>query len=179
MRILLALCCCAALGTQAEVFDASVIAVVDGDTLLVLQDGHKIKVRLDHIDAPEKAQPFGKQSRNSLRELVGGKRVIIDCRASDQYGRLIGLVVADGRNINLEQVRRGMAWADAFRRKHHPQQAPHTSDSVEQTQPSFSDPYLMIQDEARQSLRGLWAQTDPLPPWRWRKLHPWDKRGTQ
>ena len=111
MRALLALCCCVALSTQAETFTAKVIVVMDGDTVMVLREGQKIKIRLANIDAPEKEQPFGKQSRDSLLEMVGKKQVQIDSQAVDQYGRLVGLISVDGLNVNEEQVRRGMAWA--------------------------------------------------------------------
>ena len=70
----------------------------------------KIKIRLANIDAPEKDQPFGKQSRDSLLELVGKKQIQIDSRAVDQYGRTVGFISVDGLNVNQEQVRRGMAW---------------------------------------------------------------------
>ena len=51
---------------QAAEFSAKVIAVLDGDTLLVLRGGSRIKVRLADIDAPEKDQPHGMVSRETL-----------------------------------------------------------------------------------------------------------------
>jgi endonuclease YncB( thermonuclease family) len=79
-----------------------------------LRGGQKLKVRLADIDAPEKDQPFGQQSRDSLLEMVGKKQVQIDSRAVDQYGRTVGLITLDGRNVNQEQVKRGMAWAYSY-----------------------------------------------------------------
>jgi endonuclease YncB( thermonuclease family) len=164
LRALVALCCCLALGAHAEIFTARVIVVMDGDTLMVLRDGHKTKIRLAEIDAPEvghagmggvppnsqKEQPFGRQSRESLKELVGRKQVRVQSRAVDRYGRIIGLVSVDGLDVNQEQVRRGYAWAG------------------ERSQPT----YPILQNEARQAGRGLWGQGDPLQPWLWRKQHP-------
>ena len=152
MRALLALCCCAALSTQAEIFTAKVIVVTDGDTVIVLRDGQKVKTRLANIDAPEKAQPFGKQSRDSLLEMVGKKQVQIDSQAVDQYGRLVGLISVDGLNVNEEQVRRGMAWEYSHFHR--------------------DETYRALQNEARQAQRGLWTQYNPQAPWQWRKLHP-------
>lgn len=152
MTKLMALCCCLALSAQAETFSAKVIVVMDGDTVMVLRDGHKTKVRLANIDAPEKDQPFGKQSRDSLLEMVGKKQVQIDSQAVDQYGRIVGSISLDGRSINREQVQRGMAWEYSH----------YHSDKT----------YLGLQSDAQQARRGLWSQTGPQPPWQWRKLHP-------
>ncbi|MDH2917002.1 MAG: thermonuclease family protein [Gallionella sp.] len=151
MRTLLTLLCCVALNAQAETFDAKVIMVMDGDTVMVLKGKQKIKVRMVHIDAPEKDQAFGKQSRESLQEMVGKKTVRIDSQAVDQYGRVIGMISVDGVNVNQEQIKRGMAW--------------------ENTHFHSDKRYLAMQAEAQQSRHGLWAQTDPEAPWSWRKLH--------
>lgn len=152
MRLLIASLCCVALSVQAETFNAKVIAVMDGDTVMVLRDGHKVKIRMANIDAPEKSQEFGQQSRDSLLEMVGKKQVQIDSQAVDQYGRVVGLIKVDGRDVNQEQVKRGMAWEYS----HY-----HTDKT-----------YIGLQSEAQQSRRGLWKQTSPQAPWQWRKLHP-------
>lgn len=152
MKTLLALCCCIALGAQAETFSAKVIAVMDGDTVMVLRDGQKLKVRLANIDAPEKDQVFGKQSRESLLAMVNKKQVQIDSQAVDQYGRIVALVSVDGRNVNQEQVKRGMAW--------------------EYSHYHADKTYIALQNDAQQLRRGLWVQPHPLAPWQWRKLHP-------
>ena len=165
MKVLCVLLCSFVLSAQAETFSAKVIAVMDGDTVMVLRDGHKIKVRLANIDAPEvghagmgdkspnsqKDQTFGQQSRDSLLEMVGKKQVQIDSQAVDQYGRIVGLISVDGRNVNQEQVRRGMAWEYSH----------YHSDKT----------YIGLQSEAQQARRGLWTQTSPEAPWQWRKLH--------
>ena len=152
MRALIALCYGLALSAQAETFSAKVIVVMDGDTVMVLRDGHKTKIRLANIDAPEKDQPFGKQSRDSLVELVGKKQVHVESQAVDQYGRIIGLISADGYNVNQEQVQRGFAWEYSHF---------HTDKT-----------YISLQSDAQKARRGLWAQTNPQEPWQWRKLHP-------
>ena len=51
-----------------------VVSVADGDTITVLDaDKTQHKIRLNGIDAPEKAQPFGQRSKQSLSDLVFGK----------------------------------------------------------------------------------------------------------
>jgi endonuclease YncB( thermonuclease family) len=145
--------------------------------------GQKLKVRLANIDAPEvghagmggvppnsqKDQPFGKQSRDSLLEMVGRKQVQIDSRAVDQYGRIVGLVLQGNRNINEEQVRRGFAWAakgwGKGRRK-----APKPHAAAQRAH--AGEIYISLENDARQARRGLWAQDNPQAPWQWRKQHP-------
>lgn len=68
-----------------------------------------MKVRLESIDAPEFAQPFGSASRRSLTELIKGKRVALRCSKIDHYRRRICLVFAGAVDINREQLRRGLA----------------------------------------------------------------------
>lgn len=136
----------------ADEFNVKVIAVLDGDTIMVLRDGAKVKIRMANIDAPEKDQAFGMQSRQSLLEMVLKKQVHINSQAVDQYGRVVGLVSLDGRSINEEQVRRGMAW--------------------EYSHFHSDRGYIALQSEAQQARRGLWGQSSPLAPWQWRKTHP-------
>src|SRR3989338_4246365 len=141
------------IGSLAEAADFSgkVIAVLDGDTLLVLRGGKPVKVRLAEIDAPEKAQPYGAASQESLAGLVMGKQVHVASRAVDDYGRLVATVSIDETNVNHEQVRRGMAWE--YSRFH-------------------SNRELMaLQRDAQQARRGLWAG-DAIEPSQWRKQHP-------
>lgn len=138
---------------HAEKFNARVIAVMDGDTVMVLRDNKKIKVRLANIDAPERAQAFGSESRQSLIERVLQKQVQVNSQAVDSYGRMIAEINVAGYSVNEEQVRSGMAWEYS-----HFHRNPH---------------YLALQSEARQARRGLWASADsPMPPEQWRKLHP-------
>ena len=137
----------------AEEFDAKVIVVMDGDTVMVLRDGKKIKVRLANIDAPESDQAFGKESRQALADRVLKKQVRIKSQAVDSYGRMIAEISLDGSSVNEEQVSKGMAWANSrFHRNKR---------------------YLELDKQARQSNRGLWAKgTQAISPEQWRKSHP-------
>lgn len=137
---------------QGAEFVAKVIAVLDGDTVLIKGAKGLKKIRMAGIDAPEKAQTFGETSRRSLAEMVLGKQVMVASEAVDQYGRMVAHLSVDGLDVNAEQIRRGMAWE--YSRFH--------NDRV----------LLALQEEARRAPRGLWALNDPMPPWEWRKLHP-------
>ena len=98
--------------------DASGRAVViDGDTL----DVGGIRVRLEGIDAPERAQschqgngsrwPCGRRATRELRRLVKGKVVRCLSRGRGSYGRMLGVCYVGRIEINAELVRRGLAWA--------------------------------------------------------------------
>jgi micrococcal nuclease len=141
-------------------FSARVIAVLDGDTVLILRQlpasGERrargpVKIRLAEIDAPEKEQAYGASSHNALAEMVLHKQIRVHIVAVDKYGRSVAQLVVDGLSVNEEMVRRGMAWE--YSRFH--------SDRS----------FIALEAEARQSRRGLWAQRDPTPPWQWRKQH--------
>lgn len=139
--------------SRAETFNAKVIAVLDGDTVLVARPGKRpAKVRLASIDAPEKAQPYGARSRQALAELVLGHEVRVDTVATDKYGRWVAQLTRDGHSVNQQQVSSGMAWE--YSHFHRDRE------------------YAALQHEAQQARRGLWAQPDPVPPWEWRKSHP-------
>ncbi len=142
---------CMAGWTQAADFAGKVIAVLDGDTLLVLRGSKPVKVRLAGIDAPEKDQPYGIASQQSLAELVMDKQVRVVSRAVDDYGRLVANVFLGEINVNHEQVGHGMAWAySRFDSKHD---------------------LLALQRDAQQAGRGLWAD-EAIEPVKWRRQHP-------
>lgn len=95
----------------AETITGKVIGVIDGDTIEVL-DATKTprRIRLEGIDAPEKAQPFGARYKQHLSDQVFGKQVEVLSNKTDKYGRTAGKVVIGGKDANLEQVRSGFAW---------------------------------------------------------------------
>jgi micrococcal nuclease len=153
MRLFLFLLLCIASAVYAEEFDARVIAVMDGDTVLVLRDGNKIKVRMANIDAPELAQVHGKESRQALVERVLQKKVRIKSQAVDSYGRMIAELSVDGRSVNEEQLQNGMAW--------------------EYSHYHSNKRLLSLTSEAQQAQRGLWGQpVQAIAPEQWRKTHP-------
>jgi micrococcal nuclease len=139
------------LPAMAGHYTAKVIWVMDGDTVLVLKAGRKIKIRLAEIDAPEKDQDYGIASRDSLIRMVLHREVQVDTLAVDKYGRTVALLQVPGLKVNEEQVKRGMAWEYSH----------YHSDRH----------YIALQHEAQQAGRGLWTQPNPVPPWIWRKQH--------
>lgn len=133
----------------ASEFTGLVVGVADGDTLTVLTpEKERVRVRLDQIDAPEKGQPFGDKSRQSLAGLSFQKTVRVVDHGDDRYGRTIGTVYVDRLNVNNEQLRRGMARV--------------------YVRYAREDQLFAIEQEARQLRRGLWTDAKPMPPWAWR-----------
>ena len=88
---------------NAETFTAQVIAVIDGDTVIVQQAGKKTTIRLAGIDAPEKLQEFGSASRDALAALVLRKDVHVTTKTVDDYGRVAALLQI-GRKIGRAHV---------------------------------------------------------------------------
>ena len=87
-----------------------VISVGDGDTITVLNNGQKSRVRFACLDAPESSQKGGKASTNRLKQLIPvGTKVDLDIVDTDRYGRLVGVVSKGNLNINLTMVREGQA----------------------------------------------------------------------
>lgn len=127
-----------------------VIAVKDGDTIEAINDSTRqtITVRLAHVDAPEKSQAFGKAAKQFVSEFCYNKTVSIDVQETDRYGRAVAVVYVNGRNMNLEIVKAGLAW-------HYKQ---YSKDK------SFAE----AEAAARSEARGLWQQSNPTPPWQFR-----------
>jgi micrococcal nuclease len=95
-------------GESATVVPGS---IHDGDTLRIRQGEKVMKVRLCGIDAPELAQPLGVESRNYLRRLVGDGSVRVLVVERDRYDRTVAeLFLVDGRSVNVEIVKAGMAY---------------------------------------------------------------------
>lgn len=134
----------------AKTIEGKVISVADGDTLtLVDANREKVKVRLGQIDAPESAMPYGGKAKQALADKVFGKQVSIAVETKDRYGRVVGVVWLQGKEINLQLLEEGMAWW----------YKDYSSDKR----------YQAAQEQARQAKKGLWEQANPQAPWEWRK----------
>lgn len=135
----------------AEVLHGVCSRVSDGDTLILTQPGRQeITIRLHGIDAPEKAQDYGKAAQERLSELVSGKTIRVVTRSTDRYGRVIARVYRDELDINLTLVQEGCAW-------HYVRYAPHALELAE------------AETLACAGKAGLWQNPAPIPPWEYRQ----------
>ena len=89
----------------AETVKGKIIRVIDGDTVVARTvDNKKIKIRLSGIDAPEKKQAYGIESKKFLENLISSKIVKISISKKDKYKRYLGMIFLNKTNINLELV---------------------------------------------------------------------------
>jgi endonuclease YncB( thermonuclease family) len=100
---------CLPFSARADTFEAAVVRIIDGDSLIVLGQRQEIRVRLKEIDAPEMKQAFGKRSQQSLAQICEKKTARVSWTEKDRNGRTLGRVWCGGIDANAEQVRRGMA----------------------------------------------------------------------
>ena len=129
---------------------AKVVGVKDGDTFVVLNEKKEIVVRLEHIDAPEKNQPFGNKAKQFASDFCFGKTVVVIGNGKkDRNGRWIGEIFFKNQNLGKELVRNGLAWH--YKRY------------------SKSENYADLEAAARKKKIGLWRDKDPVAPWNWRK----------
>ncbi len=132
------------------------ISIDDGETItLFYSSDAQYRIRLEGIDAPELHQSFGEQSRQSLSGMIFGKDVSVSYQKIDQYGRLVGKILLDGKDINLEQVKAGLAW--------------HYKEYQREQTPEDRDAYAKAEAEARAARRGLWQDSNPIEPYQFRK----------
>ena len=131
-----------------------VIGVKDGDTVEVLYYQLPIVIRLEHIDAPEKKQPFGTVSKQKLSDLCFGKTVTIVSRGKkgnyDSRGRMIAEILVNNKlNVNKEMLKSGLAW-------HYKKY-------------SSSTVYAQLENTAKKTKVGLWSDKNPIAPWNFRR----------
>jgi endonuclease YncB( thermonuclease family) len=128
-----------------------VIGIKDGDTFVVLIEGKEQVVRLEHIDCPEKKQPFGTKAKQFASDLCFGQFVQLNHNDKyDRNNRLIAeIILTNGVNVNKELVNNGLAWH--FKKY---------SDNQE---------YAELEVNARNNLIGIWSEPNQIAPWVWRK----------
>lgn len=139
-----------------------VIRVADGDTLTIMEsDYSKVPVRLSDIDAPETShgrkkpgQPFSQASKQSLMTQVMGHKVTATCYEVDLRKRSVCTVFVADQDVNLEQLRRGMAWV-------------YQANMAYVRNPQSPAAHA----QAQAAGVGLWAANSakPIPPWQWRR----------
>ena len=131
--------------------NASVVRVVDGDTIVADISGKSEKIRMIGFNTPESVDPrkpvecFGKEASARMKELLPPHtpiRLERDAESRDVYGRLLAYVYrsSDSMFVNLEMVSEGYAHVLSI--------APNTT---------YADRFRSAERVARDATRGLWA----------------------
>jgi micrococcal nuclease len=142
-------------------WEGVVTRVVDGDTIHVKDTMNRDNIiRLYGIDAPEmrspgllgkwKPQPYSREAALTLTDLTLNKTVEVTPRSQDPYGRTVAEVAVGMVDVSAYMLSTGCAWYYKQFAKNRPT-------------------YALLELQAKQQQLGLWAQTNPVPPWEWRK----------
>ena len=134
---------------QFKPIEATVIRVVDGDTIRVRARGKEHTVRFIGVDTPETVHPtkavqhFGAEASAYTKAALEGKTVTLEADPTgdtvDRYGRLLRYVLLDGENFNARLIREG--YGHAIRRFRY----------------SLKAQFIRLEDSARKAGRGLWS----------------------
>lgn len=164
-------CVLAPVAGYAAALSGTVVTVIDGDTVVVRDAiARRHEVRIAGIDAPEMRQAYGARSRRHLAELLYGRAVTVSWYKHDRYGRVLARIAVGVRepcgaatctrqvDVGHAQIAAGLAWHD---REHLDEQT-----AEERVR------YGRAEQDARARRAGLWAEARPMPPWRYRHLHP-------
>ena len=133
----------------------TLVSVGDGDTVRVTsQQAEKVTIRLACIDAPETSQgTSGKWSSQTLKRLIQGKSLSLKPQVKDRYGRTVAEIYVGKRNINLQMVQVGAAYAYRQYLKKCNRQA-----------------YLQAENAAIRKGLGVWGPYKPAQvPWEYRR----------
>ena len=89
------------------------------------------------------------KSKEHLSDSVAGKFVVVEYEKRDFYKRILGKVLLSNQDMNLEQIKVGLAW---HYKKYQDEQT--TTDRMKYSKAGL---------DARHNKRGLWTEHDPSP----------------
>ena len=137
-------------------WSGKVVNVSDGDTAKIVRSdtSEQVKVRFAGIDSPEKKQAYGQAAKKYVNGLIAGKIVRVEPVATDRYGRTVGYIWLNSKEINLKIVAAGYAWM-------YRQYSPKPKNRAAR--------YHNAEASAKVRKAGLWQDGNPTPPWEWRK----------
>lgn len=122
---------------HAEIWEAKVVKIADGDTFTAVKDNNEIRIRLAEINTPEKGRPWSKQAKQALKSQIAGKTVKIDEVDVDRFDRVVAIVYVNSTNINEWMILNGHAWV---KRKY------------------LKNPNLLeLETQARENKLGIWS----------------------
>lgn len=123
--------------------EEKVTRVVDGDTI-ELSSGQTM--RLYAISCPEYGKPFYDEAKEFTEDQVLDKKVSLEYEEkyrSDKFGRILGYVIFDDVNLNIELVRQGFCQAVIYEKR---------------AKLIYQDELLEAQEQAKKEKVGMWGQ---------------------
>ena len=127
-----------------QTFRGAVLAVSDGDTVLVRRGSSGVSVSLAGVDAPEIGQDFAREARGFVHQILRKKKVTVEVVEWKNTRNAVGRIQVDDKDLGSLLVEAGLAWGRA-----------------EELQEA--------EQAARREKKGLWAAATPLPPWKFRQ----------
>lgn len=140
---------------SAATLSGRVVNIADGDTLTLLVGRQHHTIKIAAIDAPERYQKWGDQSRTHLSRLAFNQTAVAECSRLERSGYQTCKVTVNTVDLGLQQISEGMAWwvrQDA-------------SIQPAEDQSAYESAELM----AKMRRLGLWGETNPVPPWEFRR----------
>jgi micrococcal nuclease len=150
LRIICILICIIFLNLKlsSQAYEGTIIRVIDGDTYVFLTSNGSFIVRMYGIDAPERDQPYSKESSEFLSKYLNNE-AITKVNGTDKDDRSVGTLLVNGRDINLLSIKGGFSWH--YKR--------YSSDKD----------YAAAEEYAKRNKLRIWSLPNPIPPWTWRQ----------
>lgn len=135
---------CVSAFAQKIVFQAKVIDVVDGSTVIVeSQSKTKFVVKCQAVAVPKHGTPYADSSRQRLSSIVLRQMVGVEYTERNEYGHILGTIFLNDKDICLDQIAVGLAWFD-----------PQTQNSLKTSRRQL---YASSEEHARNSGTGVWT----------------------
>jgi endonuclease YncB( thermonuclease family) len=130
-----------------------VVRVLEGDMIVVVNQGREGMIRLHGVDCPNKGQPFFEEAKTLTSYLVLDKTVEVTPVSRSSYGTTALVRVSSKQDfVNKQLISYGMAWViDKY------------------SLSGLGKEWKKLEELARLNGVGLWADMNPIPPWEWRK----------
>lgn len=134
---------------QAEILKGDVAGISSGDAITIVDEtGIQHRVKLVGIDAPQLSEPLGKRSYQSLSDLLDKLPISVEVRGRDNFKRIFGKVMLNGRDVALRQIEAGLAL--------------HAASDLQSDEERRR--YARTQETARTAKVGVWREQSSLEP---------------
>lgn len=132
-----------------EVFEGTVVRIIDGNTVEVLaENDERYQVMLHEVDCPELTQAFGQEAKTFTEEALLNEKVVVKIVAKDRWGNRLAVITHAETDIRTALLEKGLAWT---------------------AERNPNEVFEKLRTEAQQRGRGLWSEQHPTPPWNYRR----------